>query len=775
MKVIFDLRAAQIHEQRGVGRYAFSLLEEIIKSDRIDAISVLISLKYPMPKVVSKYSNKIDIYTYENQEQYTFDDYFDFFFSFSTFLIEPYIENIFDFSDTLFPAKFIEKSRRTAAICYDLIKYYFPKNLLPSNEDKVKDALMFDNHDRISHIFAISDFTKDSLTELMKRNKDTITTIYGGIDKEYFRTDKTDKPYTYNERKDYIVDISGASESKNAYNLSKSFAEVYKAGKIPADSKLYIICAKDTNFEKKINKAITPYGLKLGNEVVLTGYIPDNEVKEIVSNAKALIHTSYIEGLGLPVLEAYAMGTPAFAGNFSATKDLVLAECSFNACDNNDIQNAIIKAFNNEKLCCDSLDFGRNILEKYNWQNCANSVIDKLYELKENINKQDKIAVYIPSKGSVAEYSTKIFSYSPDTFDCFSDFNTLKDYDNLKEKCAYTDNINLFDIENYPDMNQFYNYKHKIYVLGNSYYHLMPLKEAIKTKGEPNRWIYLPEPVAYELIKHYYNIKDYDFKDLVLKWYPEVIDKISDLDKMGSNEFILEHKTGFIRALYHLTGIKNYLIYSKKGYEFLNERLSKEEKEKLNVYEIRFPVEKIEWNKKRQLFNNGYTVGSFGIAHHTKQSNLIIKAVEKLRNEGFNVNLILAGYKVSSYVKHVNHCISKDNLLCIDNPTEDEFLTLMNSVDLAVQLRPKMWAATSGVVCELGGLGKQMILTKGLEYEAIESFCDFVGDNVSIDELASKIKEGLLNPKNINIDNTDFSNSKFSDTPNIIKNIILNT
>jgi glycosyltransferase involved in cell wall biosynthesis len=63
---------------------------------------------------------------------------------------------------------------------------------------------------------------------------------------------------------------------------------------------------------------------------VFTGFVSDEDLVGLVRHAALLVYPSLYEGLGLPVLEAYACGTPVVGSDTSSIAELVLPEL---ACD----------------------------------------------------------------------------------------------------------------------------------------------------------------------------------------------------------------------------------------------------------------------------------------------------------------------------------------------------------------------------------------------------------------------------------------------------------
>lgn len=60
--------------------------------------------------------------------------------------------------------------------------------------------------------------------------------------------------------------------------------------------------------------------------VVRTGHLPDDELRTLMAGASALLYPSVYEGFGLPLLEAFALGTPVIATGIPTTLELVGGE-----------------------------------------------------------------------------------------------------------------------------------------------------------------------------------------------------------------------------------------------------------------------------------------------------------------------------------------------------------------------------------------------------------------------------------------------------------------
>ena len=61
----------------------------------------------------------------------------------------------------------------------------------------------------------------------------------------------------------------------------------------------------------------------LSDRIVFSGYVPDEDLAPLYSEAEAFVYLSWYEGFGLPPLEAMACGTPVVCSNTSSLPEVV--------------------------------------------------------------------------------------------------------------------------------------------------------------------------------------------------------------------------------------------------------------------------------------------------------------------------------------------------------------------------------------------------------------------------------------------------------------------
>jgi glycosyltransferase involved in cell wall biosynthesis len=113
------------------------------------------------------------------------------------------------------------------------------------------------------------------------------------------------------------------------------------------------------------------------DDIIFTGFIPDEELKWYYQNAQAYVFPSLSEGFGLPGLEAMVHGCPVVSSNFTSLPE-VHGEAAhyFNPMDLQDIVTKIDEVISNEKLRKNLIIKGYKNAKRFSWKKMAVQTLD---------------------------------------------------------------------------------------------------------------------------------------------------------------------------------------------------------------------------------------------------------------------------------------------------------------------------------------------------------------------------------------------------------------
>ena len=118
----------------------------------------------------------------------------------------------------------------------------------------------------------------------------------------------------------------------------------------------------------------------LGDRVVLTGYVSDDELVELVSSAACFAHPALLEGFGFPVLEAMACGTPVVSSDGGSLREVVGgAGLLVDPRDADGFADAIARVLSAPELAADLRERGLARAAEHTWEACAAATV-RVYE-----------------------------------------------------------------------------------------------------------------------------------------------------------------------------------------------------------------------------------------------------------------------------------------------------------------------------------------------------------------------------------------------------------
>ncbi len=288
---------------------------------------------------------------------------------------------------------------KVIATLYDIIPYIMKKEYLSNKSDYYCYMKCIDMLKWTDLQLAISESAKFDAVKYLDFNQDKIKVIYGGVSDKYSRlniseAERTELLAKFNINSEFILCCVSADQRKNTQGAIKAYALLdYRFKK---KYQMVIVGRLAAGAADQYNNLIKK--LNLENNVVLTDYVSDEELIKFYNLAKLMIMPSLYEGFGLPVIEAWACGTPVISSNNSSlgevNGDVGLL---FNPKDVNDMARTMEEALT--KTDNQLLYKGIEKLNFYQWDNVARLTYDAIISIIDrprHMSAKKKLAcVYI--------------------------------------------------------------------------------------------------------------------------------------------------------------------------------------------------------------------------------------------------------------------------------------------------------------------------------------------------------------------------------------------
>ncbi|QSI28763.1 glycosyltransferase [Variovorax sp. RKNM96] len=212
---------------------------------------------------------------------------------------------------------------KTAVVLYDLIPFLNPSQYFGSEEQKRHYFRKIDDLKRADLLLAISEHSKDEAIEALSIPEQKIVNISAAVDGRFFSASSVDAsiPVRYGVQRKMVLYVPGGFDArKNFENLFAAFAR--QPQHIRAIYQL-VIASKLGQPERDHLRHLRIQAGLAEEDLVLTGYVPDEDLVQLYKAASLFIFPSTHEGFGLPILEAMACGTPAIGANSTSIPEVV--------------------------------------------------------------------------------------------------------------------------------------------------------------------------------------------------------------------------------------------------------------------------------------------------------------------------------------------------------------------------------------------------------------------------------------------------------------------
>lgn len=246
---------------------------------------------------------------------------------------------------------FLRSKAPVVATIHDFTHRIFPRFHTPQNIRNAERGWRFVQR-RALGMIAVSNATAADAERFSERMQGSPVVIHEAIDRSRFayRVNADDRRsacrrYGIPDGVPFFLTLSSIEPRKNLETVIQAFFELLSED---ANANLMLVVAGKQQWG-----SFHPHTLAGFNpaKVVFTGFVDDEDLPLLYSEAMAFCYVSHYEGFGLPLLEALNCGTPVIYGNNSAMPEVVgEAGLPADASDYQDIALQMRRLFYDEAL-----------------------------------------------------------------------------------------------------------------------------------------------------------------------------------------------------------------------------------------------------------------------------------------------------------------------------------------------------------------------------------------------------------------------------------------
>jgi glycosyltransferase involved in cell wall biosynthesis len=653
-------------------------------------------------------------------------------------------------ADYVLPPWLRSQRPRRFGVVYDLVPWIFRDHYLARDRPRALYNELLGVLRGSDHLFGISRSTCHDTVRHAGVDPRRVHCIYGDIDQRKRAlmllpaADSVGIPARHGLIGPYSLCIGGSDWRKNLEAMVRAFALLWRRH---PDHQLGIVCRLPDERIAHLRQLAANLGLPDGT-VVCTGYVSDGDLVGIMRQARMLVYPSLYEGLGLPVLEAYAAGVPAVGSMTSSIGELVIPELAFDPADPAAIARSMRQLLTRPALAERSLAHGRDLLAGLGWSRAAETVMRQIVGPRGSAAPTNRsrfpacrrlavVAALPPARTAIANYTVRHLQpprWTTEFFDANPSLETAA-------PAGLRPSSRVLPVEVLRPALERGRHAAVIHVLGNSPHHVKVLEAMMGTRDTPGgrRIAYLHEAnlsIAFQswLGDGFDRLPVAVPTETSIPWIDRATATMPDIGRC-------------LRFLAERAELDGLLVNSAACRDLVRAAIGGLA-DRWTIDVAHLPIETAEEpvvvrfvgrrpshpSRQRPLM-----IGSFGITGDGKRLECLAKAVALLDRRR-PARLVIAGWAARRYCRRTGIA----TLPCVevhDAPDDALMAELMRETDVAVQLREATHGESSAAVGQLLAFGRQLVVTgEGSFAELPEELATFVAADCTPATLAEAIE-----------------------------------
>jgi glycosyltransferase involved in cell wall biosynthesis len=227
-----------------------------------------------------------------------------------------------------------------------------------------------------ARIIAISNATRDAILELFPSHEPKIRVVHNGFDRR--RIHPLDEGGAARALEPiiapttpFVLTVGQGSPYKNHFHAARGFLRAFRDR---PDYRMVLV-RRFAGGDRELDRLLQTPQAKA--QVNVLPYVTPEVLNALYNRARILLHPSYYEGFGLPLLEAMAAGLPIVTSTVSAMPEVVGPSALLvNPADDEAIAGALSRLDQDERLRERLIAAGRDRLAQYDWAKTARATLE---------------------------------------------------------------------------------------------------------------------------------------------------------------------------------------------------------------------------------------------------------------------------------------------------------------------------------------------------------------------------------------------------------------
>jgi len=444
MRIVIDMQGAQSSgsRNRGIGRYTLSLAKAIVNNrgeheiilalnglfpETIESIRADFDALLPQENIRIWYApgpvSRLDSdNNWRRQSAELVQEAFLASLKPDIVLVTSLFEGLDD--DAVTSIGMLSSNIPTATILYDLIPFI---NRQPYLENPVVEAWYENKLDHLRRsdlLLAISESSRQEGVHYLGLTDEMTVNISTAADHQFqLQSINSRQESTIRERyklhRPYVMYTGGIDHRKNIEGLIRAYASLPKA--LRTQHQLAVVCSIQPNDKARLEELAKACKLKK-DELVLTGFIPENDLLALYSLCKLFVFPSWHEGFGLPALEAMSCGKAVIGSNTSSVPEVIgRDDALFDPRSDEAIAEKLTQVLTDESFRLELEKHGLEQAKKFSWDNsaiCAIAAFERLHAKQQQqtasghvLTSRPKLAFVSPlppERSGISDYSAEL-------------------------------------------------------------------------------------------------------------------------------------------------------------------------------------------------------------------------------------------------------------------------------------------------------------------------------------------------------------------------------